>query len=154
MLLLLLQQVVRAMDKLGRPADKMRVKKVLEEFYRYVPLLLKLVCLRSHTCYKTAADGKIACQYLSFCMEASAWKRRHRYNTDAWVDAVNHHGTAQQRVTFGDLQLGLNSVLKVGLHCRREEKIKRSRAHYAPVNEGLERFKFWLGLPNQYYRQD
>ena len=27
-------QVVRAMDKLGRPADKMRVKKVLEEFYR------------------------------------------------------------------------------------------------------------------------
>ena len=28
-------QVVHAMDKLGRPADKMRIKKVLEEFYRY-----------------------------------------------------------------------------------------------------------------------
>lgn len=27
-------QVVHAMDKLGRPADKMRIKKVLEEFYR------------------------------------------------------------------------------------------------------------------------
>ena len=29
-------QVVHAMDKLGRPADKMRIKKVLEEFYRSV----------------------------------------------------------------------------------------------------------------------
>lgn len=29
-------QVVHAMDKLGRPADKMRIKKVLEEFYRCV----------------------------------------------------------------------------------------------------------------------
>lgn len=28
-------QVVHAMDKLGRPADKMRIKKVLEEFYRW-----------------------------------------------------------------------------------------------------------------------
>ena len=28
-------QVVHAMDKLGRPADKMRIKRVLEEFYRY-----------------------------------------------------------------------------------------------------------------------
>ena len=27
-------QVVNAMDKLGRTADKMRIKKVLEEFYR------------------------------------------------------------------------------------------------------------------------
>ena len=33
-------QVVHAMDKLGRPADKMRIKKVLEEFYRSVGLQL------------------------------------------------------------------------------------------------------------------
>ncbi|KAL3156917.1 hypothetical protein ABBQ38_001179 [Trebouxia sp. C0009 RCD-2024] len=64
-------QVVHAMDKLGRPADKMRIKKVLEEFYR------------------------------------------------------------------------------------RQEKLKRRRSSTErPVNEGLERFKFWLGLPNNYYRDD
>ena len=44
-------QVVNAMDKLGRRPDKMRIKKVLEEFYRCslacycIHLLLRLTCL-------------------------------------------------------------------------------------------------------------
>ena len=38
---------------------------------------------------------------------------------------------------------------------RRQEKLKRPRPTFdKPMNEGLERFKFWLGLPNQYYQDD
>ncbi len=41
------------------------------------------------------------------------------------------------------------------VECRRQEKLKRPRRTFdKPVNEGLERFKFWLGLPNQYYQDD
>lgn len=38
-------QVVHAMDRLGRYADKMRIKKVLEEFYRCGFFFLALLCM-------------------------------------------------------------------------------------------------------------
>ncbi len=34
---------------------------------------------------------------------------------------------------------------------RLQEKFHRQRSLLYPKNENLERFKFWLGLPNQYY---
>ena len=43
-------QVVHAMDKLGRPADKMRIKRVLEEFYRYETKLHIFVFMCVHIC--------------------------------------------------------------------------------------------------------
>ena len=46
-------------------------------------------------------------------------------------------------------------MLLLCLMIRRQEKLKRRRSiTERPVNEGLERFKFWLGLPNNYYRDD
>ena len=38
---------------------------------------------------------------------------------------------------------------------RRQEQLKRPKPTFdKPMNEGLERFKFWLGLPNHYYQDD
>ena len=48
-------QVVHAMDKLGRPADKMRIKKVLEEFYRSVHVSWAAALSAYMSCCKPSA---------------------------------------------------------------------------------------------------
>lgn len=37
---------------------------------------------------------------------------------------------------------------------RLQEQYYRERSRASPRNENLERFKFWLGLPNQYYSSE
>ena len=37
---------------------------------------------------------------------------------------------------------------------RLQEQYYRQRSRTYPKNDNLERFKFWLGLPNHYYSSD
>jgi hypothetical protein len=48
----------------------------------------------------------------------------------------------------GGIKRNLEAVLKL-----REQSYRR-RSRELPRNDNLERFKFWLGLPNQYYDED
>jgi len=59
-----------------------------------------------------------------------------------FVRAMEREGKDIDR---GHIKRTLEAVLKM-----REQSYKRSSKEL-PRNENLERFKFWLGLPNQYY---
>ena len=55
---------------------------------------------------------------------------------------------AGNNVDKARIKTTLESVVKL------QERYYRERSKMYPKNENLERFKFWLGLPNQYYGSD
>lgn len=55
---------------------------------------------------------------------------------------------AEKNVDKASIKATLRTVVRL------QEQFYRERSKLYPKNENFERFKFWLGLPNQYYPSD
>lgn len=64
------------------------------------------------------------------------------------VQFVRAMEKAGKNVDKARIKITLETVVRL------QEKYYRERSKLYPKNENLERFKFWLGLPNQYYPSD